>query len=148
MITETPTLPNNVPLVVTFKVGRQTYALPLGVVLQVVRLPALTVVPDAPPTLCGLINLRGTFLPVLNGRVVLGEPSAVNLACQVIVMGNGTPTFSLLVDEVDAVRRFTLDSFSPFTHHSTLVVGLLRDRDESVVVLDPEALAARAGGTY
>jgi len=80
--------------------------------------------------------------------VVLGEPSAVNLANQVIVLGNGTPTFSLLVDEVDAVRRFTLDSFSPFTHHSTLVVGLLRDRDESVVVLDPEALAARAGGTY
>jgi chemotaxis signal transduction protein len=62
----------------------------------------------------------------------------------VIVLGAGVPTHSLLVDEVDAVRRFPSASFAPFVDGSALVLGLLRDRDEAVVVLDPEALAARA----
>jgi purine-binding chemotaxis protein CheW len=144
MTADAPALTETAPLVVTFKVGRQTYALPLDAVLQVVRLPALTVVPDAPPTLCGLLNLRGTFVPVLNGRVMLGEPPAADLTSQVLVLGVGVPTHSLLVDEVDAVRRFPSASFAPFVDGSALVLGLLRDRDEAVVVLDPEALAARA----
>lgn len=130
-------------LVVTFRVGRQAYALPLHLVLQVVRLPALTVVPGAPPSLCGLLNLRGTFVPVLDGRTLLGEPHSAGLESQVLVLGSGTPTLSLLVDEVDAVRRFPAESFSAFADGSAMIVGLLRDRGESVVLLDPEALAVR-----
>lgn len=135
------------PLVVTFRVARQIYALPLAAVLQVVRLPALTVVPDAPRGQCGLLNLRGSFLPVLDARTILGEPAAAALESHVIVLTAGAPggaaALGLLVDEVDTVRRFPPGSFAPLGGASQIVTGILRERDEAAVVLDPDALAAR-----
>jgi purine-binding chemotaxis protein CheW len=133
-----------VPLVVTFRVGRQHYALPLASVLQVVRLPALTIVPGAPPTLCGLLNLRGSFVPVLDARALLGEPGSIGLESQVIVIGanNGAPRVSLLVDEVDTVRGFAPGSFAALNSTNAIVSAMLHERDTSVMLLDPEALAA------
>lgn len=140
--TQAPT--GAVPLVVTFRVGRQHYALPLTAVLQVVRLPALTVVPGAPPTLCGLLNLRGSFVPVLDGHVLLGEPGSISLESQLIVIGaaNGAPRVSLLVDEVDTVRAFAPASFTALASTNALVSAMLHERDTSVMLLDPEALVA------
>lgn len=140
--TQAPT--GAVPLVVTFRVGRQHYALPLTAVLQVVRLPALTVVPGAPPTLCGLLNLRGSFVPVLDGHVLLGEPGSISLESQLIVIGaaNGAPRVSLLVDEVDTVRAFAPASFTALASTNALVSAMLYERDTSVMLLDPEALVA------
>ncbi len=143
MIAEHPAWLSAAPQVVTFRVGRQSYALPLEAVLQVVRLPALTLVPGAPPTLAGLLNLRGSFVPVIDGRALLGEPPAVGLESQIVVIGAGAaPAVSLLVDEVDAVRRFAPGSFAALDSGNRFVAGMLHERDESVVVLDPAALAA------
>jgi purine-binding chemotaxis protein CheW len=131
------------PLVVTFRVGRQRYALPLAAVLQVVRLPALTVVPGAPHTLCGLLNLKGGFVPVLDGRAILGEPPGVGLDSQIIIIGlGGSPAVSLLVDEVDMVRSFAPGSFAALASNNAIVVGMLHEQDDSAMLLDPEALAA------
>ncbi|MFV9505088.1 MAG: chemotaxis protein CheW [Oscillochloridaceae bacterium umkhey_bin13] len=147
MLAEAPAPVGTAPLVVTFKVGRQSYALPLGVVLQVVRLPALTTVPGAPPGLCGMLNLRGNFIPVLDAHVILEEPPSVGLESQILVLSNGIgerPVCSLMVDAVEMVRQFPPGSFAPLTNGNDLVVGMLRERDEAVVVLDAEALAAHA----
>lgn len=140
----TPAPTSAVPLVVTFRVGRQHYALPLSAVLQVVRLPALTVVPGAPPTLCGLLNLRGSFVPVLDGRVLLGEQGAIGLESQVIVLGGGggVPKVSLLVDEVDTVRSFASGSFATMASSNAIISAMLHERDTAVMLLDPEALVA------
>lgn len=151
MIAEIPAASTSAPLVVTFKVGRQLYALPLGAVLQVVRLPALTVVPGAPSSMCGLLNLRGVFVPVLDARSMLGEELAVGIESQVIILSagvNGTPDVGLLVDAVDTVRHFPPGSFAGLSGGDALVIGMLRDRAEAAIVLDPEALVARAGRGY
>ncbi|PDW04600.1 chemotaxis protein CheW [Candidatus Viridilinea mediisalina] len=138
------------PLVVTFKVGRQIYALPLSAVLQVVRLPALTVVPGAPPGMCGMLNLRSTFIPVLDARIILGETSAISIESQVIILnasGDGQAEGGLLVDAVDIVRHYPSGSFAAVNGGDALVVGLLRDGAETAVVLDPAVLVMRAQRT-
>lgn len=147
--TQSPARPASAPspLVVTFRVARQVYALPLAAVLQVVRLPALTIIPEAPPELCGLLNLRGDFVPVLDARTVLGEPPAVALESQIIVLrAAGESSFGLLVDEVDSVRHCPAGSFAPLAQGSDLLIGMLRERDHAAMMLDPVALAARATG--
>jgi purine-binding chemotaxis protein CheW len=148
---EMPATTVSAPLVVTFKVGRQLYALPLSAVLQVVRLPALTMVPGAPAGMCGLLNLRGVFVPVLDARSLLGEVASVGMESQVIILSAGfagAPEAGLLVDAVDTVRHYPPGSFAGISSGDALVVGMLRDRVESAVVLDPEALVARAGRGY
>jgi purine-binding chemotaxis protein CheW len=52
-----------------FALGEERYALPLATVQEVVNLPsALTRVPNAPPFLAGVMNLRGQVIPVIDQR--------------------------------------------------------------------------------
>ena len=45
--------------IVGFQVGRETYGVPITSLHEIVRVPEITVVPDAPDYLEGVINLRG-----------------------------------------------------------------------------------------
>lgn len=53
-------------------VGDDWYALPVGDVWMVLSQPRLTRVPDAPPAVLGLTNVRGEVIPVLDTGTLLG----------------------------------------------------------------------------
>ena len=52
----------------TFRVDGELYALPANEVAEIIRLPAVARVPQAPKGLLGLANLRGSVLPVASAR--------------------------------------------------------------------------------
>ena len=54
---------------VTFRLGQREYATPLADVREVVRLEGLADLPGMAPPLAGVLDLRGTALPVLDLRV-------------------------------------------------------------------------------
>ncbi len=60
---------------VTFRLGEREYATPLSDVREVVRLEGLADLPGMTPPLAGVLDLRGTALPVLDLRtgVVAGS---------------------------------------------------------------------------
>ena len=53
---------------VTFRIGEREYATPLADVREVVRLEGLADLPGMEPPLAGVLDLRGTALPVLDLR--------------------------------------------------------------------------------
>ena len=53
---------------VTFRLGEREYATPLSAVREVVRLQGLADLPGMAPPLAGVLDLRGTALPVLDLR--------------------------------------------------------------------------------
>jgi purine-binding chemotaxis protein CheW len=53
---------------VTFRIGQREYATPLADVREVVRLEGLADLPGMAPPLAGVLDLRGTALPVLDLR--------------------------------------------------------------------------------
>lgn len=53
---------------VTFRIGEREYATPLADVREVVRLDGLADLPGMEPPLAGVLDLRGTALPVLDLR--------------------------------------------------------------------------------
>ena len=57
---------------VTFRLGAREYATPLRSVREVVRLEGLADLPGMTPPLAGVLDLRGTALPVLDLRVGAG----------------------------------------------------------------------------
>src|SRR5208282_1127938 len=59
--------------IVGFKVGRETYGVPITSLHEIVRVPEITAVPDAPDYVEGVINLRGKIVSVLDLRKRLGE---------------------------------------------------------------------------
>ncbi len=62
--------------VVGFRIGRETFGLPISMVREIVRVPEITSVPNAPDYIEGVINLRGRIIPIVDLRKRFGEKSA------------------------------------------------------------------------
>jgi purine-binding chemotaxis protein CheW len=58
---------------VGFRIGRETFGLPIALVREIVRVPEITSVPNAPDYIEGVINLRGRIIPVVDLRKRFGE---------------------------------------------------------------------------
>jgi len=59
--------------IVGFQVGRETYGVSITSLHEIVRVPEITVVPDAPSYVEGVINLRGKIVSVIDLRKRFGE---------------------------------------------------------------------------
>jgi purine-binding chemotaxis protein CheW len=89
----------------TFKSEGHFYALPAASVSEVARMPMLARVPQAPRSLLGLANLRGSVVPVASVRALLGrEDVATTHASRLIVLEGASPV-ALAVDEVTSLVR-------------------------------------------
>jgi purine-binding chemotaxis protein CheW len=88
----------------TFDVDGQLYALRSEEVLEVIRMPAVTRVPQSPPALLGIGNLRGAALPIAGLRQLLGKSAAADSSsARAIVLDVGAP-IAVLVDAVAALE--------------------------------------------
>ena len=58
----------------TFQVGDEVYGLPIAFVREIVGMQPVTVLPEVPPWVRGVINLRGKVIPILDVRARLGLP--------------------------------------------------------------------------
>jgi purine-binding chemotaxis protein CheW len=61
--------------VVGFRIGNETYGVRIASVREIVRVPEITVVPNAPEVIEGVINLRGKIIPVMDLRKRFGNPA-------------------------------------------------------------------------
>ena len=93
----------------TFREGSELYALPTAAVLEVIRLPAVARVPQGPKALLGIANLRGSVVPVVGLRELLGQGGTPDLSEKLaLVLDQSTPT-ALVVDAVDTLEDVTAD---------------------------------------
>src|SRR5947209_5465141 len=58
---------------VGFKIGKETFGVPIALVHEIVRVPEITAVPDAPDYIEGVINLRGKIVSIIDLRKRFGE---------------------------------------------------------------------------
>src|SRR6266404_9025816 len=58
---------------VGFKIGKETFGVRIGLVHEIVRVPEITAVPDAPDYIEGVINLRGKIVSIIDLRKRFGE---------------------------------------------------------------------------
>jgi purine-binding chemotaxis protein CheW len=85
-------------------VGAEEFLLPIAEVREIIMLPAITFVPYAPEMVDGVINLRGTILPAINLRKLLGVARGeVNGAARIILVRQEGVSFGLLVDGITYV---------------------------------------------
>ena len=127
---------------VTFRIGQRDYATRLGDVREVVRLQGLADLPGMAAPLAGVLDLRGTALPVLDLR-----PSGGGRGDVLVVAREGAEPVGVAVDRVRAVVR--ADDLSPAggTEPGVLpsyVVDVLRGPDGVVFLVDLHAMVDAA----
>jgi purine-binding chemotaxis protein CheW len=101
---------------VTLGIDREVFAVQVEAVLEILDMQPVFRVPEAPPHMLGLIDLRGRSVPVLDLRTKLGLPRIPP-----------TETMRILVLEVVAGGRL-------------LVLGLVADRVVEVIALGEDEI--------
>jgi purine-binding chemotaxis protein CheW len=137
-------------LYLTFEVARETYAVNISHVTEIVGMQRISAMPDVPEFIRGAMNLRGKVIPVMDVRLRFGLPwQTYDDRTTIIVLNlEGAPT-GLVVDKVTDVLTISPDSIEPPTHwHSGgrkgenennqqgVVKGLGRHQDGVSIVLD------------
>jgi purine-binding chemotaxis protein CheW len=64
--------------IVGFRIGRETFGVPISLVHEIVRVPDITSVPDSPDCVEGVINLRGKIVSIVDLRKRFGEKEIQN----------------------------------------------------------------------
>ncbi len=94
-----------------FNLDNEQFGLPLGAVQRVVRAVALTPVPQSPPDILGVLNLRGQVLPVINLRLRFGlPPKEMTLSDQLIIANAAGRQVAFVVDAVSGVIQPSVQS--------------------------------------
>lgn len=89
---------------VVFRVDGQRYALPLSTVERIVRAVEVTLLPNAPAIVLGVINVAGSVLPVLNLRRRFGVlEREIGPADQFVIAHTARRAVALVVDEAQEV---------------------------------------------
>jgi purine-binding chemotaxis protein CheW len=92
--------------VVGFRVGRETFGVPIALVREIVRVPEITSVPNAPEYIEGVINLRGRIIPVVDLRKRFGDKTPErSKKNRVVVVEMETRAIGLLVHSASEVLR-------------------------------------------
>jgi purine-binding chemotaxis protein CheW len=92
--------------IVGFRIGRETFGLPIALVREIVRVPEITAVPNAPDYIEGVINLRGRIIPVVDLRKRFGEkviePHKKN---RIVVVELESRSLGLIVNSASEVMK-------------------------------------------
>jgi purine-binding chemotaxis protein CheW len=136
--------------IVGFQVGRETYGVPITSLHEIVRVPEITAVPDAPDYLEGVINLRGKIVSVMDLRKRFGEKQAsLKKQNRILVVEHGGRLAGLIVDSASEVLKIPADAVDPppavFQEGGlNCVTGLGKVGGRLVVLLDMSKLLAPA----
>ena len=92
--------------VVGFRIGRETFGLPISIVREIVRVPEITSVPNAPDYIEGVINLRGRIIPIVDLRKRFGDTAfEANKKNRIVVVEMESRVIGLIVHSASEVLR-------------------------------------------
>lgn len=130
---------------VTFRLGEEEYGVDILKVHEIDRMMDITEVPNAPPSIEGVINLRGKVIPVINLRKKFHLPEReADGRTKIVVVDIGTSA-GMIVDSVSEVLRISSDIVEPpppmtAGASSEYIRGVGKLKDRLLILLDIEKL--------
>jgi purine-binding chemotaxis protein CheW len=137
--------------IVGFQVGRETYGVPIISLHEIVRVPEITAVPDAPDYLEGVINLRGKIVSVIDLRKRFGEKQVTpGKRNRILVVEQNGRLAGLIVDSASEVLKIPAADIeaSPTAFQDgglNCVTGLGKYQGRLIVLLDTARLLEFSG---
>jgi len=130
----------------TFKLDEEVFAVDISKVREVLEYTTVTKVPQTPAFMCGVINLRGGVVPVVDLRLKFGMSRAERTVntCIIIVeveLDGEKTVLGALVDSVQEVFEFEPDQIEPAPKIGTrlkteFIRGMGKRDDEFIIILD------------
>jgi purine-binding chemotaxis protein CheW len=147
---------------ILLKVSGETYGIPILNARELVGMLEITRVPDAPPSLRGVVNLRGKVIPVidLSAHLHMG-PTRAGPHSVIVVLERPQPpgasetpgVVAVLVDDVLEVVTLGADQLEPLPSLAELrtstgfFLGIGKTPNEVIFLLDVDAVLRAAEAT-
>jgi purine-binding chemotaxis protein CheW len=133
----------------TFSLGAEVYGVDILQVKEIRGWLPVTRMPQSPPSVLGVLNLRGAIVPVVDLRVQFALPAAAFTPLTVVIIlslqgPNGTRECGVVVDNVKDVVDVPADGIRPApTMHDTgpaCIQGIATVDEQMLILLDANEL--------
>jgi len=131
---------------VTFRLGTEEFGIDIMMVQEIIRIPPITRVPQAPYYVEGVINLRGNVISVVNLRARFGLPNGhfgaeEESQNRIIVVKGKEREFGIRVDSVSEVLQLPDTAIEPPPSvavgiDASFIRGLGKAGDRLIVLLN------------
>lgn len=128
-----------------FRIGNESYGIGIRFIIEIIELQHISEVPEMPPYVKGVINLRGKVIPIVDLRLRFGmeERAYDDRTCIVVTEINGV-IIGLIVDTVEEVMEIPEDQIDPPPRFKTsagkdrYIYGMGKVGDAVKIILDVE----------
>lgn len=133
-------------LYMVFVINNQKYALSSKYIIEIIEMLPITKVPFLPKYMKGVINLRSTIIPVMDGRMRFDiDPIDYNERTCIIIIENNMDKIGLIVDAVNEVihisssQNMTISS-NKDEFKQNFINGISEINNEVQLILDCDSL--------
>lgn len=126
---------------ITFELADETYAVPINMIEEIIGLQDISLLPNVPPFIKGVINLRGDMVPIVDLRIKFGIPDQKYTALTVfLIVRVNERVMGMVVDSVSdvlVINRSQVQKTPVFssTISSECVKGVYKDPNEQMVII-------------
>jgi purine-binding chemotaxis protein CheW len=137
---------------VSFALGTQSYCVDIMSVREIRMLDRVTPVPGAEAYVRGVINLRGSIVPVIDMRMRFGEGQThINSNHPAVIVTLGDRNYGLLVDVVSDILSVAVGEIADLPdlraeRSSSYFSGVIRNADHMNIIVDLGTLIGSHGG--
>ena len=131
---------------VGFRIGDEEFGVDILMVQEIIRLPAITPIPNAPSFILGMINLRGRVIPIIDLRQRLRikgkNPGEADRTMRILILEMGSHQTGFIVDSVSEVMKVPEAEIEPTPHLLALnidaryIEGVIKLANRLLILLD------------
>lgn len=129
-----------------FDIKDEFYAIEITYITEIVEMLPVTAVPHLPECIVGIINLRGSIIPIMDVRMRFGyETKEYDSRTCIIVMEHDDISVGMVVDSVQEVAKIHRDSIAKPPTNGTnaadyYIKGIARWKNEIQLIIDPDKM--------
>ncbi len=135
--------------IVVFALGDETYGVDISSVREIIQMQAITKIPGSVHSVEGVINLRGSVIPVVDLRTRFRmDKSPYTGDTRIVVVNSRGRDVGIIVDLVDEVLRISMDTIEPTTdllagERSKSLSGIVKMADRLIILLDLDEVLSK-----
>jgi len=133
---------------VGFVIGEEEYAVPILTIQEIIRPISWTRVPQTPPYVLGVFNLRGSVIPLIDLRLKFGLSSKKhNEDTRFIVIKEEDDVAGFVIDRLTMAIRIKKDDIGPapetLAGDKSIIDGVGKQADKIITILKVNKLLER-----
>ncbi len=139
---------DDVVQLVGFIIGDEEYAVPILSIQEIIKPFTWTRVPQVPPYVLGVFNLRGAVIPLIDLRLKFGlPPKKQSEDTRFIVMRHGNDVAGFVIDRLTMAIRIKKENIGPAPDtvigDDTIIEGVGKQADKIITILKVDKLLKR-----